>query len=143
MKQKAIVVKAKGLTVKIYVRRNTKNGKVYTNYQLADYSTGKRKLCSFSDESEARTKALEIAGCMASGETDLIPLTAIKREVQLAIELVGESFIVPACQIYREAAKLIDPEEILQAVRFWKERRPDKPFTPKTVKEATTDYLSR
>jgi hypothetical protein len=139
MKNKLIEVRHKGVTVKIFTSHTGK----YTYYQVPDYSSGKRKLWSFSNVDEAKSKALEIAGPPASGETDLIPLSAIKSQIQLAVELVGESCIVPACQIYREAAKLIDPEEILQAVRYWKERRPDKPFSPKMVKDATADYLAR
>jgi hypothetical protein len=54
--------------------------------------------------------------------------------VQLAIELVGESFIVPACHIFKECTKLIVPEEILEAVRYWKHHRLDRPFKAKSAK---------
>ena len=139
MKNRAIDVRCKGITVKIFTGHTRKGDAVYKYFQVPDYSAGKRKLWSFSDLGEAKAKALEIAGAKASGESDLIPLSAIKRQVQLAIELVGESCLGPACHIYSEAAKLIDPEEILQAVRFWKDRRPDRPFSPKTIKDGAAD----
>src|SRR6266481_9064186 len=67
MKSKPIEVKAKGYTVRIFVVHSTKNGKVYESFQVADYSSGKRKLCSFAKEGDARGKALELCNAMATG----------------------------------------------------------------------------
>jgi len=70
MKNKATTVKSKGLTAKIYIRHTTKNGKVYTNYQLADYSSGQRKLRSFANESGARNKAINL-------HIDILPVNSV------------------------------------------------------------------
>jgi hypothetical protein len=145
MKNKAISVKAKGLTIKMYVRRTTKNGKVYTNYQFADYSSGKRKFRSFAEESEARDKALELCNAMAAGEGDLISFSDIKRPIQNALDeaKVAGLPIDEAVRLVRQAGEIIPIGEILDACRFWKSRRPSRPFTPKTLREVTADYLSR
>jgi len=95
IKNRAIDVRCKGITVKIFTSHTGK----YTYYQVPDQPSGKRKLWSFSNVDEARSKALEIAGPTASGEADLIPLSAIKSQIQLAVELVGETCIVLACGI--------------------------------------------
>jgi hypothetical protein len=70
---KSFEVKSKGLTVKVFVS-TIQRGKPYQYYQVAEYSTGKRKLRSFSDEGEARQKALDICEATASGQPDLVPI---------------------------------------------------------------------
>jgi hypothetical protein len=78
MKQKPIEVCYKGLTVRIFVTRCTKGERVYTNFQVADYSTGKRKLHGFASEAEARAKALDICKSNAkaneTGDADMARL---------------------------------------------------------------------
>jgi len=145
MKTKPIEVKAKGFVIKIFVTRCVKGDKVYTNYQVADYSSGKRKLHGFADESDARAKALEIAGCTANGERDLISFSDIKRPIQNALDEARAAGLPldDAVRLVRQAGEIIPIGQVLDACRYWKDRGPDKPFTPKTVKEATTDYLSR
>src|SRR5438874_1821826 len=131
MKNNAITVKSKGLTAKIYIRHTTKNGKVYTNYQLADYSSGQRKLRSFANESDARNKAIEICTAMATGDSDLISFSDIKRPIQNALDEAREAGIAidEAVRLVRQAGEIIPVGEFLDACRFWKSRRPNKPFT--------------
>ena len=54
---KPIAVKVGNVTVKIYRVKN----RGYDSFQVADYSTGKRKLESFASEREARDVANTIA----------------------------------------------------------------------------------
>src|SRR5262245_32584660 len=61
MKAKPIEIKDGNVIVKIY-RRIRKKGKArYQTFDVADYSTGRRKFISFADEQEARAKAQDIA----------------------------------------------------------------------------------
>jgi hypothetical protein len=46
-------------------------------------------------------------------------------------------------RLVRQASEIVPFDEIPEACRFWRDRRPDKPFMPKTVKDATADYLAR
>jgi hypothetical protein len=66
---KTIEVRCKGIAVNIFTA-HTGN---YTYYQVPEYSSGKRKLWSFSDLDKAKAKAFEIAGATGSGVRDLIP----------------------------------------------------------------------
>jgi hypothetical protein len=149
MKSKPIEVKAKGLTVKIFVSHTTKKEKVYVTYQVADYSSGKRKLWSFADESDARAKALELCEAIGKGQqfgdADLARLYLEKRSIHNAMEEAQalNMRVDEAVRLVRQATEIIRREDILQACRFWKDHRPDKPITPKRAGDAVTEYLAR
>jgi len=82
---------------------------------------------------------------MATGERDLISFSDIKRPIQNALDEAQHTGlrIDDAVRLVRQAGEIIPISEILDACRFWKSKRPDKPFTPKTVREATSDFLAR
>jgi integrase len=156
VKNRHIEVKAKGLTVKIFVTRSTKGDKIYTTYQVADYPqvdpvTGKRKrkLWSFADEGAARAKALELCeGNLKAQEfndADMAQLFMQKRRIHNAMEeaeRIGME-VDDAVRLVRMASEIVPLREILDACKAWRDNRPDQPFTPKTIKQATADYLSR
>lgn len=56
--QKPIAVKVGNVSVKIYHSNRVKAGQRYTQFDVADYTSGRRKFISFADEGEARRKAL-------------------------------------------------------------------------------------
>jgi hypothetical protein len=62
---KPIVVKRGNVSVKIY---RVKSRAGYDSFQVADYSSGRRILRSFSEEEAARQQAAEIADKLARGE---------------------------------------------------------------------------
>ncbi|MCI0745368.1 MAG: hypothetical protein L0Y58_08195 [Verrucomicrobia subdivision 3 bacterium] len=67
---KPIEIKRGNVIVKIYrVKTHGRN-----SFQVADYSSGRRKLISFSEEADARDKAAEIATKLARGEVDVLTL---------------------------------------------------------------------
>ena len=47
------------VTVKIYARLNNIGGKDYQNFEVADYTSGVRRLRSFSDNAEAIAEAVQ------------------------------------------------------------------------------------
>jgi hypothetical protein len=156
MKNRRLEVKAKGLTVKIFVTRSTKGNTVYTTYQVADYSqvdpvTGKqrRKLWSFADEEDARAKALELCeGNLKAQEfndADMAQLFMEKRRIHNAMEAAQKigMEVDDAVRLVRMASEIIPLRELLDACKFWRDKRPDKPFRARTVKQARADYMSR
>jgi hypothetical protein len=140
-----IEVKHKGLSVKIYVSQTSKKGTAYTTYQVADYSSGQRKFWSFSDEARARAKAEEIAEGKATGKDDVFVYAALKRPIQRALEEArGTGMrLDEAVGLLRKALEIVPADEMLEACRFWKNKRPNKPFDPKTAKQAVDDHLPR
>ena len=58
---KIIEVPHKGITVKIRELTAIKNGTRYTEFQIVDYSTGRRVRHSRATLEEAKTKAREVA----------------------------------------------------------------------------------
>jgi hypothetical protein len=97
VKNRHIEVKAKGLTVKIFVTNSTKGAKVYSTYQIADYThvdpvtvTRKRKLWSFANEGNDRAKALQLCeGNLKAQEfndADMAQLFMQKRHIHNAME---------------------------------------------------------
>jgi len=85
---RSIEVKHKRMTVKVYASQTSKNGNVYTMYQVADYSSadGRRRLWSLADESKARVKAQELAEGKATGNDETFVYAALKRPIQNAPE---------------------------------------------------------
>ena len=70
---KTIGGRCKGILVSIHTARTGK----YLYYQMADHSSGKRKLWSFSNLEKAKAKAQEIAGATSSGDRFLIPQKSV------------------------------------------------------------------
>ncbi|MBI1839311.1 MAG: hypothetical protein HYR88_00465 [Verrucomicrobia bacterium] len=71
----SIVVRVGNIVVRIHASES----RGYRFYQVADYSSGRRRLVTFRDESEARRKANEIAHKMASGQVDVLQLSSDDR----------------------------------------------------------------
>ena len=76
---KPIVVKVGNVQVKVYRSQRTKKGRTYDQFNLADYSTGKRRLITFANERDARQKATEIATKLANREGDVLNLRSADR----------------------------------------------------------------
>jgi len=137
-------VRHKGVVVNITKCQTTKKGVVYKGYQVSDYSSGKRKRWTFSCPNEARKKAKEIAEAMATGNHSILKLSPFEGEIQATFETLPVGIrLIKAAEIIRACCQVVDPDEILDACRFWKENRPDKKFTKKTLGEAVDDYLRR
>jgi hypothetical protein len=136
------------IKVPVYKRKQQKRGTIYVSYTVSDLSqrkaTGKRKLWSFSNFEEAKAKSNEIAQLVAAGEPSLVPLTCIKREIVNALEAIEPAGlqIDYACRLIADACQIIPHSKFLDACRLYKQLEPDKPFTPKLVKDAVKDYFA-
>lgn len=84
----------------------------YPVFEVADYTSGHRRLISFSDESRARLKANEIATRMANLEGAVLTLTNRDREAYLrAVEFLkptGTPLEIAAAQFAEAKANLGD-----------------------------------
>ncbi len=144
MKPKIIEIKRGNVVVKIYVVPRIKDGRRYVEFKVADKSTDVRRLLTFSDETDARKKAAEIAEATATGHPGLLALSPYENEIQAAFEALPPGVrLSRAVEIFRSCSQVVEPDEILIACRFWKENRPDKKFIAKKLGEATDDYLAR
>jgi integrase len=136
---KPISVRVGNVTVKIYRVRT--HGR--PSFQVADYSSGKRQLISFSDESKARAEAGSIAAKLASREGDVLALTSQDRAAYLrALEVLkptGTSIEMAANQ-FAEASKVLEGASLLEAARYYAKRHPSK-LPRKTVTEVVKEFI--
>ena len=125
--------------VKIYRSKN-KHG--YTSYQFADYTSGKRKLKTFSDLAKAKKAAGEVAKRLNDGDVDVLELRSTDRASYLrGMELLppGISLEV-ACAIIAEGHKLVG-NRILEACRLLHKKDPAN-LPVKTVKEVVSEFVA-
>jgi hypothetical protein len=130
--------------VPVYKRTQRKGRKRYTYYQVPNHSDGGRHMEHFATLAEAKDKATEIAEATAQGDADMLSYSALKRPLQNALEAIEPTGlrIDHACRLVADACQIVAPDKILEACRLYKKLEPDKPFTPKLVKEAVKDYLA-
>ena len=144
MKQdKLIVVKSGNAQVRIYGRWRKKGRQTYRQFDVADYTTGRRKFISFANEGRARAKAQEIAQKLAKGERDALTLTNRDRTTYLrALELLKptQTPLEVAAAHFAEAHHRLGGRALLEAVNFFVRHHPLE--TPrKTVAEAYEEML--
>ena len=112
-------VEHKGYTVKIYPRTKGE----YKYFQLADFSSGKRKLRSFTDEEKARTEAKRIAKHMAKGDALAAQFTGEDRQLYVALvnlfKEIGVDPLAGAAE-YVAVKKKLGRHSPLQAADFFK-----------------------
>jgi site-specific recombinase XerD len=137
------VAKERHAHIPVYRCRQTKADSTYWYFSVADVSGDKRKCKTFSDPQEAIAFADDIALALAR-EPELLAFTGVKRHVQNALEaLEGTGLRIDrACQLVADALKLLAPEELPEACRFWRDHRPPG-FSPKLVTEAADLFLAQ
>ncbi len=142
-RRKPIVVRAGNAQVRIYTRTQTKASGEYRVFEVADYSGGKRKLLSFADEAEARTRANEIAVRMANLEGAVLTLRSRDRESYVrALETLkpaGVELDVAVAQ-FAEAHARLGGRSIAEAVSFFVAKNPTK-LPPFPVADAVAAML--
>lgn len=129
------------VAVKIYARSK---GEGYRVFEVADYSTGARRLRSFSDHGEARREAERIARLLASGESTAAQMrnpdaasygraVELLRECDVPLELAAAHFA--------EAFKILGGDRIVEAAKFFRERNTEN-LPQKTVAEAVAELIA-
>ena len=105
---KIIEMSHKGITVKIRELTSIKNGTAYTEFQVVDYSTGKRVRHSRATLEEAKTKAKQIAEAIVTGERELLEWDDRQRkEIRQELKLMeGTKMTVDrACSVFCDALR--------------------------------------
>jgi integrase len=138
--KKPETVSVGNVSVKIYSR--AKNG--YTVWEVSDYSTGARRLRSFSDHDEATREAERIAKLTAKGEVTALDMRPQERATYgRAMELIKETGLPLelVASKYAEAFKILGGDRIMDAAKFFKERNPDS-LPHKPVAEAVAELIA-
>lgn len=94
---------------------------------VADYSTGKRRLLSFSDLADAKREATRICALTNAGDTEGASMTGEeRRQLVRATELVAPfNLDVPtACALFAEAARKVGAHVVVPAATEYAKRHP-------------------
>ncbi len=138
---KPIAVTLGRTTVTIYPRAAERGRNARWN--IADYSTGKRRFLSFPTEKEAKAEANRIAARINARDNAGASMTGAERALLLrATELVApyEFDVQTACALFAEAAKLVGPHNVVTACKAFAKRSPaSRARLP--LSEAVADYL--
>lgn len=128
-------------SAKIYHRPSDRGRSA--RWMLADYSSGKRRWQTFTDEKAARAEAIRMVSRLNAGDAEGAGMTgAERRDLQRATELVAPHRVdVPtACAIFAEAADLIGHENLVAAAKAYARRAPVA-RTPLPVGQAVLELL--
>lgn len=128
-------------SVRIY-HRPADRGRA-ARWSIPDYSSGKRRWQTFSDEKTARAEAARMVARLNAGDVEGAGMTgAERRDLQRATELVAPHRVdVPtACAIFAEAADLIGHENLVAAAKAYARRAPVA-RTPLPVGQAVLELL--
>ncbi len=113
MNARIIPIRQGNALVNIYARDRLKNGNRLIEFKVADYTTGKRRFWSFSDEAKARTKAKEIAEALNGGRPETASLTEWQKKEYLEAEEMAKAVglgLKESVMLFCQALKLIDDQ---------------------------------
>ena len=132
----------KGNTVVRIYRIENRGGRI--TYQVADYSSGKRRLKTFTDLAEARRQAGFVATKMQAGEVDALRISPADRaSYSRAVEALrptGAALEI-AATVYAEAVKILGGDRIIEAAKDYSKRHPAN-LPRRTVGEVAEELLA-
>ena len=141
---KPIVLKVGNVQVKVYRSQRRKNGSTYDQFDVADYSTGKRRFVSFANEGDAREKATEIATRLANREAEVLTLSTGDRAAYLRarefLQPTGVAIELAAAQ-FADAHKKLAGRSLAEAVSYFTRRIPTS-LPRRTVTEVLKELLA-
>lgn len=130
------------VVVRIYRGRHS-SGR--DRWRIADHTSGTRRLRDFYHRDLALAEAHRMARLLANGEAEAAGMTGKEAaSYGRAVELLrptGASLELVAAT-YAEAVALLGGDHVLEAVRFYAARRPDK-VIPRTVTEAVAELTAQ
>jgi integrase len=138
-------VKVGNIVVKIYRREHaTVKNTNRESYEVADYTTGRRKLRGFVDLDEARREADKIARQLSSGDAAAAMMrnadaASYGRSVEL-IRPTGASLEVVAA-VYAKCYEILGRDAMIEACQFYKRHGADQIQT-KPVPEVVTELIA-
>jgi integrase len=136
---KGVTVQRGSVVVRIYKRQ--KAGCEY--YQVADYSSGRRKFKSFTELKVAKKTALSIADKMSKGDAAALTLTNQDRSSYVRSVANLKPTKVPletATARYAEAFKILGGDFLIEAARYFAKKHPSK-YPQKTVKVVVAEFI--
>jgi integrase len=135
-----IQIKRGNVTVKVY---RTVAATGYASYQVADYSSGFRRLVSLSNLEDARQRALSIADKMNAGEKEVLALrgedAASFVRATAALKTTGVS-LEHAVSAFVESFDLLGGNRVTEAARFFAKRNPAR-LPQKIVREVVDELI--
>jgi integrase len=142
------VEKTGNSTVSIYCRKkhHKASGKTYQVFEVADYTTGQRRLQSFSDPANAIAEAQRIGRLLATGETSAAKLRGSEAaSYGRAIELLRAAGLETPLELvaarYAEAVKHLGADLIVEAAKFYAKRNPAN-REPRTVQQVADELIA-
>ena len=135
-------------TVAIYRRkkRHKPTGRRYEVFEVADYTTGQRRLQSYSDAAKAIGEAQRIGRLLATGETAAARLRGSEAaSYGRAVELIRDAGLETPLELvaarYVEAVKILGTEKIVEAAQDFIRRNPaERPA--RTVREVADELIA-
>ncbi|HVR35620.1 MAG TPA: hypothetical protein VMS21_07180, partial [Methylomirabilota bacterium] len=116
----------------------------YTSFQVANSTSGRRRLESFANEREAMNRAVQIARQLSSGEVTAAGFrNGDAASYGRAIELLrptGSPLEIVAAN-YAKACEVLGSDLIVEAARYYAARH--QKVTPKPVGEAVQEFLEQ
>jgi len=134
------------VTVKLYRRRRitANRKKKRTIYELADYTSGLRRLRGFTDHAQARKEAEKIARQLSSGDATAASMTnAQAASFGRAVELLRPTGIAleVAAGIVAKAVEILGEDRIIEAAHFLKRHGTDQ-VTRKPIADAVAELIA-
>lgn len=142
------VEKIGNATVPIYRRqkRHKPSGKRYTVFEVADYTTGQRRLQSYSDAAKAIGEAQRIGRLLSTGETAAARLRGSEAaSYGRAVELLRDAGLETPLELvaarYVEAVKVLGTDKVVEAAQDYIRRNPaERPA--RTVREVADELIA-
>ncbi|MGA2281052.1 MAG: site-specific integrase [Verrucomicrobiota bacterium] len=133
-----IEVKHLGLTIKV-TREND------SRFIVPDYTTGKRVRHVRTSEAAAKEKAKEVCEILARGKVDdriILTNDDLRYNIRKAMEAMATvgMEIRTGSELLVSALKIVPADELVDAVRFYKTNKPDRPLRRVTVNEGVADF---
>jgi len=130
--------------VRIYRReRPTTTGKQRTVFEVADYTSGVRRLRGFTDHGDARGEAQKIARQLSSGDATAATMrNGEAASYGRALELLrptGAALEV-AAGAYAKAFEILGGDAVIEAAKFYARHRADQ-ITRKPVSEVISELI--
>jgi integrase len=142
--ERPIEVRNGSTTVKIYEGINRVQGSSYTQYTLAYYLGNQRVKRKFADLKEARREAELVAAKLASGENEVLRLTAADRLVYLQaqedLRPLNRPLNIAISEYVSAAKRLPQGVNLGEAVDFFLRRNPVA-LPRKTVREVLDEMI--
>ena len=142
------LVKEGDVVVRIYHgKRSKKGGGTRATYQVADYTSGERRLQFFSDHANAKAEATRIAGLISDGMTTAAQLNnAEAASYGAAVQTLRaagiETKLELVASIHATAVKILGGDRIIEACRDWARRNPvERPI--RTVRAVADEMIER